>query len=76
MAVLEGLPLRQLADPACRAVLHDATWCAYDLYAWLAFPDAACRRAIAAAQAVVREADGGHGTPLAGAEGFYRCYGP
>ena len=72
MAVLEGLPLRQPVDPADRADLHDATWCAYDLYAWLAFPEPARGRAIAAAQTVVREADAGQGTPLAAADGYYR----
>ncbi|NHO55340.1 hypothetical protein GOB87_15600 [Acetobacter estunensis] len=72
VAVLEGLPLRQPDDPEDRMLQHDASWCAYDLYAWLAHPGSRRQRSINAAMRAIEEEDPGQGILLQAAEAYYR----
>lgn len=72
LAVLEGLPLRQPDAPEDRMLQHDASWCAYDLYAWLAHPDGRRQRSIEAATRAIEEEDPRLGILLQAGEAYYR----
>lgn len=72
VAVLEGLPLRQPAEAVDRADLHDATWCAYDLYAWLTLGGGQRQRSIDAAMRGIAAEDQTQGPLLCAGEAFHR----
>lgn len=72
VAVLEGLPLCQPDSPEDRMLQHDASWCAYDLYAWLAHPGGRRQRSINAALRAIEGEDPDQGILLQAAEAYYR----
>ncbi|NHO55310.1 hypothetical protein GOB87_15435 [Acetobacter estunensis] len=71
IAVLEGFPLRQPAEAIDRADLHDATWCAYDLYAWLTFGGEDRQPSVDAALRALEAQDHAQGPLLCAGEAFY-----
>ncbi|WP_291366648.1 winged helix-turn-helix domain-containing protein [Acetobacter sp. UBA5411] len=72
VAVLEGLPLRQPDAAEDRMFQHDASWAAYDLYAWLAYPGGRRQRSIDAATRAIEAEDPGLGILLQAGEAYYR----